>query len=103
MESVLDIMKIYKINLTLYCFFVHYDTISTTFKAVNREHIYEKKIFFYGFIAVGSCFAYIKLWNTEAGEETGGARTAGGADFGILGKMFVDAACVHSIYEYAGQ
>lgn len=63
----------------------------------------KKKSFFYGFITAGSCFAYVKLWNTEAGEGICGSRTAGGADFGILGKMFVDAACVHSIYEYTGQ
>ena len=100
MKGALGIIKIDKKNCSIQCFFVHFSNVQ---KRLNREHVYEKKSVFYGWVAVDSCPAAVRLWDTGAGEGTGGARTADGADIGILGKMFVDTARVHSIFEYTGQ
>ena len=100
MGNASGIIKINKKNCSIQCFFVHFSNVQ---KRLNREHVYEKKSVFYGWVAVGSCSAAVRLWDTGAGEGTSGARTADRVDIGILGKMFVDAACVYSIYEYTGQ
>ena len=96
----MGIIKIDKKSCFIRCFLC---ALSGLEKQLNREYVYEKKCVFYGWVAVGSCPADVRLWDTGAGEGTGGVRTADGADIGILGKMFVDTACVHSIFEYTGQ
>ena len=96
----MDIIKIDK-KTALYDAFLC--ALSALEKRLNREYVYEKKSVFYGWVAVGSCPADVRLRNVGARTETRGAGTADGADIGILGKMFVDTACVHSIFEYTGQ
>lgn len=95
----MGIIKINKKNCSIQCFLC---TLSAFEKRLNREYVYEKKSVFYGWVAVGSCPADVRLRNVGARTETRGAGTADGADFCVLGKVFIDTACVHSIFEHTG-